>query len=83
MSTFSNVAARVLSLPIIDCLQCVEALLEPLDLHPVESKTIVDKFAAVGILQVRHYYIPWKPSINSNVAITTCLRTNIHKSTCA
>ncbi|XP_042473014.1 putative pre-16S rRNA nuclease [Zingiber officinale] len=31
--------------------KCVEALLEPLDLHPVKSKTIVDKFAAVGILQ--------------------------------
>ncbi|WOL17101.1 hypothetical protein Cni_G25890 [Canna indica] len=31
--------------------KCVEALLEPLDLHPVEAKTIMDKFAAVGILQ--------------------------------
>ncbi|XP_074558044.1 uncharacterized protein LOC141814033 [Curcuma longa] len=31
--------------------KCVEALLEPLDLRPVESKTIIDKFAAVGILQ--------------------------------
>ncbi|OVA17058.1 Resolvase [Macleaya cordata] len=29
----------------------VEFLLKPLHLHPVESKTIVDKFAAVGILQ--------------------------------
>ncbi|KAJ0962588.1 hypothetical protein J5N97_027710 [Dioscorea zingiberensis] len=31
--------------------KCVEALLNPLNLHPVESKTITDKFAAVGILQ--------------------------------
>ncbi|KAJ8510115.1 hypothetical protein OPV22_000549 [Ensete ventricosum] len=31
--------------------KCVEALLEPLDLNPVKSKTIKDKFAAVGILQ--------------------------------
>ncbi|KAL6013231.1 hypothetical protein ACLOJK_003723 [Asimina triloba] len=31
--------------------KCVEALLKPLNLHPVESKTIMDKFAAVGILQ--------------------------------
>ncbi|KAF8410167.1 hypothetical protein HHK36_002689 [Tetracentron sinense] len=29
----------------------VELLLKPLNLHPVQSKTIVDKFAAVGILQ--------------------------------
>lgn len=29
----------------------VELLLRPLKLHPVESKTILDKFAAVGILQ--------------------------------
>lgn len=29
----------------------VELLLNPLDLHPVEYKTILDKFAAVGILQ--------------------------------
>ncbi|GAB2225479.1 hypothetical protein Droror1_Dr00006271 [Drosera rotundifolia] len=29
----------------------VELLLKPLKLHPVEAKTIVDKFAAVGILQ--------------------------------
>uniref|UniRef100_A0A2N9J360 YqgF/RNase H-like domain-containing protein n=1 Tax=Fagus sylvatica TaxID=28930 RepID=A0A2N9J360_FAGSY len=29
----------------------VEILLKPLNLHPVQSKTIVDKFAAVGILQ--------------------------------
>ncbi|XP_062074301.1 uncharacterized protein LOC133778408 [Humulus lupulus] len=29
----------------------VEMLLKPLNLHPVHSKTIVDKFAAVGILQ--------------------------------
>ncbi|XP_020257690.1 putative pre-16S rRNA nuclease isoform X2 [Asparagus officinalis] len=31
--------------------KCVEALLQPLDLHPVEFKTTLDKFAAVGILQ--------------------------------
>lgn len=31
--------------------KCVEALLHPLNLHPVEHKTIMDKFAAVGILQ--------------------------------
>ncbi|XP_020578289.1 uncharacterized protein LOC110023305 isoform X2 [Phalaenopsis equestris] len=31
--------------------KCVEALLQPLNLHPVEHKTIIDKFAAVGILQ--------------------------------
>ncbi|GAV57935.1 UPF0081 domain-containing protein [Cephalotus follicularis] len=29
----------------------VELLLRPLNLHPVQSKTMVDKFAAVGILQ--------------------------------
>ncbi|KAL5551650.1 hypothetical protein UlMin_002259 [Ulmus minor] len=29
----------------------VELLLKPLNLHPVQAKTIVDKFAAVGILQ--------------------------------
>ncbi|KAH9625868.1 hypothetical protein KSS87_010629, partial [Heliosperma pusillum] len=29
----------------------VELLLEPLELHPVELKTMLDKFAAVGILQ--------------------------------
>ncbi|XP_059598944.1 uncharacterized protein LOC100266792 isoform X4 [Vitis vinifera] len=29
----------------------VELLLKPLNLHPVQSKTILDKFAAVGILQ--------------------------------
>lgn len=32
--------------------QCVESLLKPLNLQPVPYKTIVDKFAAVGILQV-------------------------------
>ena len=37
----------------------MESLLHPLDLHPVESKTIIDKFAAVGILQVKHsFYLP-------------------------
>lgn len=76
MSTFSNVIARIISLPIIDCSQCVEALLEPLNLHPVESKTIVDKFAAVGILQVRHYHIPWKPSINRMVLILVSSNNN-------
>ncbi|KAI3422735.1 uncharacterized protein J3R85_011821, partial [Psidium guajava] len=29
----------------------VELLLQPLTLHPVAAKTIVDKFAAMGILQ--------------------------------
>ncbi|KAJ4834435.1 hypothetical protein Tsubulata_025650 [Turnera subulata] len=29
----------------------VELLLQPLDLHPVQAKSIIDKFAAVGILQ--------------------------------
>ncbi|KAK9927214.1 hypothetical protein M0R45_024409 [Rubus argutus] len=29
----------------------VELLLKPLSFHPVQSKTIIDKFAAVGILQ--------------------------------
>ncbi|KAM7491372.1 hypothetical protein LguiA_034293 [Lonicera macranthoides] len=29
----------------------VEQLLKPLNLHPVQSKTAMDKFAAVGILQ--------------------------------
>ncbi|KAJ7944913.1 Polynucleotidyl transferase, ribonuclease H-like superfamily protein [Quillaja saponaria] len=29
----------------------VELLIKPLNLHPVLSKTIIDKFAAVGILQ--------------------------------
>ncbi|GAB4834404.1 hypothetical protein Ancab_032658 [Ancistrocladus abbreviatus] len=29
----------------------IELLLKPLKLHPVEYKTIIDKFAAVGILQ--------------------------------
>lgn len=29
----------------------VELLLKPLNLHPVQYKTIIDKFAAVGILQ--------------------------------
>ncbi|XP_030946560.1 uncharacterized protein LOC115971030 isoform X3 [Quercus lobata] len=28
----------------------VELLLKPLNLHPVQSKTIIDKFAAMGIL---------------------------------
>lgn len=35
-------------------LQCVDALLSPLNLHPVEYKTVSDKFAAVGILQVNY-----------------------------
>lgn len=37
------------------CTQNVELLLKPLDLHPVLSKTMMDKFAAVGILQVFLY----------------------------
>lgn len=36
----------------IVCLQNVELLLKPINIHPVQAKTIVDKFAAVGILQV-------------------------------
>ena len=36
----------------VTILQNVELLLKPLNLHPVQSKTIIDKFAAVGILQV-------------------------------
>lgn len=32
--------------------QNVEYLLKPLNFHPVQCKTIIDKFAAVGILQV-------------------------------
>ncbi|OAY80008.1 hypothetical protein ACMD2_16115, partial [Ananas comosus] len=31
--------------------ECVEALLAPLNFNPVLSKTMTDKFAAVGILQ--------------------------------
>lgn len=34
------------------CTQNVELLLKPLNLHPVLAKTMIDKFAAVGILQV-------------------------------
>lgn len=51
---FTNVAAKAILFlhRLLICFQCVEALLEPLNLHPVESKTIMDKFAAVGILQV-------------------------------
>ncbi|KAG0475665.1 hypothetical protein HPP92_015351 [Vanilla planifolia] len=37
--------------------KCVEALLYPLNLHPIEHKTITDKFAAVGILQ-RYFQSP-------------------------
>jgi hypothetical protein len=33
--------------------QTVEFLLERLNLHPVDKKAAMDKFAAVGILQVR------------------------------
>lgn len=33
--------------------RCAEAILEPLmDISPVDAKTILDKFAAVGILQL-------------------------------
>ncbi|KAF3789632.1 putative pre-16S rRNA nuclease [Nymphaea thermarum] len=31
--------------------KCVEALVRPLNLHPVQYKTVIDKFAAVAILQ--------------------------------
>ncbi|KAF3327509.1 Holliday junction resolvase [Carex littledalei] len=32
--------------------RCAEALLEPFDFNPVDAKTMLDKFAAVGILQL-------------------------------
>lgn len=35
----------------------MELLLKPLSFHPVQSKTIIDKFAAVGILQVVLYVL--------------------------
>ena len=35
-----------------DFSQNVELLLQPLNLHSVQAKSILDKFAAVGILQV-------------------------------
>ncbi|KAF5729233.1 hypothetical protein HS088_TW21G01392 [Tripterygium wilfordii] len=44
----------------------VELLLKPLHLHPVQSKTIVDKFAAVGILQGYLDFVNGK--ITSNAA---------------
>ncbi|XP_019195782.1 PREDICTED: uncharacterized protein LOC109189624 isoform X1 [Ipomoea nil] len=37
----------------------VEMLLKPLNLHPVQSKTIVDKFAAVEILQLWQGYLDY------------------------
>ncbi|XP_024031624.1 uncharacterized protein LOC112094575 [Morus notabilis] len=40
----------------------VELLLQPLNLNPVQSKTIVDKFAAVGILQEYLDYVNRKLS---------------------
>lgn len=40
--------------------KCVEALLEPLNIHPMEVKTILDKFAAVGILQGYLDDMQWK-----------------------
>ncbi|KAJ8449259.1 hypothetical protein Cgig2_002391 [Carnegiea gigantea] len=44
----------------------VELLLRPLKLHPVESKTILDKFAAVGILQGYLDYVN-RHEVNINV----------------
>ncbi|PSS04168.1 Pre-16S rRNA nuclease [Actinidia chinensis var. chinensis] len=43
----------------------VELLLKPLDLHPVMSKTIIDKFAAVGILQGYLDYVNRTPTLKS------------------
>lgn len=38
------------------CLQSVESFLKSFNLnHPVHSKTMLDKFAAVGILQVSSF----------------------------
>lgn len=46
----------------------VELFLKPLKLHSVESKTILDKFAAVGILQGQGYldYVN-RHGVNTNV----------------
>lgn len=43
----------------------VELLLKPLTLHPVQAKTIIDKFAAVGILQGYLDYINRKMKLES------------------
>ncbi|KAA8522399.1 hypothetical protein F0562_013240 [Nyssa sinensis] len=43
----------------------VELLLKPLALHPVQAKTIVDKFAAVGILQGYLDYVNRNPRLKS------------------
>jgi hypothetical protein len=37
-------------------------MLKPLNLHPVQAKTIIDKFAAVGILQVMLSFFLYVPS---------------------
>ena len=49
----------------VTILQNVELLLKPLNLHPVQSKAIIDKVAAVGILQVIFIllYIPSKNQV--------------------
>uniref|UniRef100_A0A7N2N4P4 Uncharacterized protein n=1 Tax=Quercus lobata TaxID=97700 RepID=A0A7N2N4P4_QUELO len=43
----------------------VELLLKPLNLHPVQSKTIIDKFAAVGILQGYLDYVSRKMKLEA------------------
>lgn len=43
----------------------VELLLKPLNLHPVQAKTIMDKFAAVGILQGYLDYVNKKLKLES------------------
>ncbi|KAL9406451.1 hypothetical protein Peur_003423 [Populus x canadensis] len=47
------------------CLQNVELLVKPLDLHPVHAKSIMDKFAAVGILQGYLDYVNKKMKLES------------------
>ncbi|GLT67843.1 hypothetical protein SLA2020_401210 [Shorea laevis] len=44
----------------------VELLLKPLNLHPVQSKTIFDKFAAVQILQGYLDYVNMKVKLDNN-----------------
>ncbi|XP_052303520.1 uncharacterized protein LOC7479316 isoform X2 [Populus trichocarpa] len=43
----------------------VELLVKPLDLHPVHAKSIMDKFAAVGILQGYLDYVNKKMKLES------------------
>ncbi|XP_044476489.1 putative pre-16S rRNA nuclease [Mangifera indica] len=44
----------------------VELLLKPLNLHQVETKTLLDKFAAVGILQGYLDYVNRKVKLETN-----------------